>query len=75
MTRLFAKQALANITTVVPPLKLCLFCYFCLFVCATATWVGGGFIVGTAEAVYNPNMGLTWAVMPITATMCFIIGE
>ncbi|XP_054879401.1 high-affinity choline transporter 1-like isoform X3 [Poeciliopsis prolifica] len=40
----------------------------------TATWVGGGFIVGTAEAVYNPSMGLTWAVMPITATLCFIIG-
>ncbi|XP_003963885.1 high-affinity choline transporter 1-like isoform X1 [Takifugu rubripes] len=40
----------------------------------TATWVGGGFIVGTAEAVYNPSMGLTWAVMPITATMCFVIG-
>ncbi|KAG7238459.1 hypothetical protein INR49_030853 [Caranx melampygus] len=40
----------------------------------TATWVGGGFIVGTAEAVYNPSMGLIWAVMPITATMCFIIG-
>ncbi|XP_059215309.1 high-affinity choline transporter 1-like [Centropristis striata] len=40
----------------------------------TATWVGGGFIVGTAEAVYNPSMGLIWAVMPIAATMCFIIG-
>ncbi|XP_035461550.1 high-affinity choline transporter 1 isoform X1 [Scophthalmus maximus] len=40
----------------------------------TATWVGGGFIVGTAEAVYNPSMGLIWAVMPVTATMCFIIG-
>nr|XP_057920414.1 high-affinity choline transporter 1-like isoform X1 [Doryrhamphus excisus] len=40
----------------------------------TATWVGGGFIVGTAEAVYNPSMGLIWAVMPVTATMCFIFG-
>lgn len=40
----------------------------------TATWVGGGFIVGTAEAVYNPSMGLIWAVMPISATLCFIIG-
>ncbi|KAM3862839.1 high-affinity choline transporter 1-like [Diretmus argenteus] len=40
----------------------------------TATWVGGGFIVGTAEAVYNPAMGLIWAVMPVAATMCFIIG-
>ncbi|KAJ3610658.1 hypothetical protein NHX12_022750 [Muraenolepis orangiensis] len=41
----------------------------------TATWVGGGFIVGTAEAVYNPSMGLIWAVMPVTATLCFVIGE
>ncbi|KAM3605767.1 uncharacterized protein V6R79_004361 [Siganus canaliculatus] len=40
----------------------------------TATWVGGGFIVGTSEAVYNPSMGLIWAVMPIAATMCFVIG-
>lgn len=40
----------------------------------TATWVGGGFIVGTAEAVYNPSMGLIWAVMPISATLCFVIG-
>ncbi|XP_061913953.1 high-affinity choline transporter 1-like [Entelurus aequoreus] len=40
----------------------------------TATWVGGGFIVGTAEAVYNPSMGLLWAVMPVAATVCFIFG-
>ncbi|XP_076025538.1 high-affinity choline transporter 1-like [Genypterus blacodes] len=40
----------------------------------TATWVGGGFIVGTAEAVYNPSMGLIWAVMPVAATLCFIVG-
>ncbi|XP_061602156.1 high-affinity choline transporter 1-like [Cololabis saira] len=40
----------------------------------TATWVGGGFIVGTAEAVYNPSMGLIWAVMPVAATLCFVIG-
>lgn len=54
-------------------------CFWCsLFsvrLCVSATWVGGGFIVGTAEAVYNPSMGLTWAVMPITATMCFVIGK
>ncbi|XP_062245668.1 high-affinity choline transporter 1-like [Platichthys flesus] len=33
----------------------------------TATWVGGGFIVGTAEMVYTPSMGLTWAAMMLTA--------
>lgn len=31
--------------------------------------------MGTAEAVYNPSMGLIWAVMPITATLCFIVGK
>ncbi|CAB1447430.1 unnamed protein product [Pleuronectes platessa] len=33
----------------------------------TATWVGGGLIVGTAEMVYTPSMGLTWAAMMMTA--------
>ncbi|XP_028315528.1 high-affinity choline transporter 1-like [Gouania willdenowi] len=40
----------------------------------TATFVGGGFIVGLTEAVYTPTMGLTWAVMPVTAALSFIIG-
>ncbi|XP_022615660.1 high-affinity choline transporter 1-like isoform X2 [Seriola dumerili] len=40
----------------------------------TATFVGGGFIVGMTEAVYTPTMGLTWAVMPVTAAMSFIVG-
>ncbi|KAM8732576.1 high-affinity choline transporter 1-like isoform 1-T1 [Acanthopagrus schlegelii] len=40
----------------------------------TATFVGGGFIVGLAEAVYTPTMGLTWAVIPVTAATSFIIG-
>ncbi|KAG7238465.1 hypothetical protein INR49_030860 [Caranx melampygus] len=29
----------------------------------TATWVGGTFIIGTAETVYDPKLGLIWAVM------------
>ncbi|XP_070697701.1 high-affinity choline transporter 1-like [Pempheris klunzingeri] len=33
----------------------------------TATWVGGGFIVGTAEMVYTPSMGLTWAILMLMA--------
>ncbi|XP_034537139.1 high-affinity choline transporter 1-like [Notolabrus celidotus] len=33
----------------------------------TATWVGGGFIVGTAEMVYTPSMGLTLAVVMLVA--------
>ncbi|XP_070769551.1 high-affinity choline transporter 1-like [Enoplosus armatus] len=40
----------------------------------TATFVGGGFIVGLTEAVYTPTMGLTWAVMPVTAALSFIVG-
>uniref|UniRef100_A0A672Z0F8 High-affinity choline transporter 1-like n=1 Tax=Sphaeramia orbicularis TaxID=375764 RepID=A0A672Z0F8_9TELE len=40
----------------------------------TATFVGGGYIVGLTEAVYTPTMGLTWAVMPVTAALSFIIG-
>ncbi|KAM4751166.1 LOW QUALITY PROTEIN: high-affinity choline transporter 1-like [Anableps anableps] len=40
----------------------------------TATWVGGGFILGVAEAVYTPKMGLIWALMPIQYSVSFIIG-
>ncbi|XP_017287917.1 high-affinity choline transporter 1 [Kryptolebias marmoratus] len=40
----------------------------------TATWVGGGFILGVAEAVYTPHMGLIWALMPLQYSVSFIIG-
>ncbi|KAF0027903.1 hypothetical protein F2P81_020644 [Scophthalmus maximus] len=40
----------------------------------TATWVGGTFIIGTAETVYNPELGLIWAVMPLAATLAFTLG-
>uniref|UniRef100_A0A8C2YZL5 High-affinity choline transporter 1-like n=1 Tax=Cyclopterus lumpus TaxID=8103 RepID=A0A8C2YZL5_CYCLU len=40
----------------------------------TATYVGGGFILGLAELVYTPTMGLMWAVMPITDSLSFIVG-
>lgn len=33
----------------------------------TATWVGGGFIVGITEMVYTPSMGLTWTIIMIMA--------
>ncbi|XP_033934840.1 high-affinity choline transporter 1-like [Pseudochaenichthys georgianus] len=40
----------------------------------TATWVGGGIIVGTAEMVYLPSMGLTWAILMLLAySSTFII--
>ncbi|XP_076001435.1 high affinity choline transporter 1-like [Genypterus blacodes] len=40
----------------------------------TATWVGGGFLLGVAEAIYVPNMGLIWALMPLQYSVSFIIG-
>ncbi|XP_018516261.1 high-affinity choline transporter 1-like isoform X1 [Lates calcarifer] len=41
----------------------------------TATWVGGAFIVGTAEIVYIPSMGLTWVVMMLLAySSSFVLG-
>uniref|UniRef100_A0A672YJ27 Solute carrier family 5 member 7 n=1 Tax=Sphaeramia orbicularis TaxID=375764 RepID=A0A672YJ27_9TELE len=40
----------------------------------TATWVGGGFILGLAEAVYTPNRGLVWALMPLQYSFNFILG-
>ncbi|XP_040031084.2 high-affinity choline transporter 1 [Gasterosteus aculeatus] len=40
----------------------------------TATFLGGGFIMGLAEIVYTPTMGLTWAVMPASAALSFIVG-
>lgn len=40
----------------------------------TATWVGGGFILGSAEMVYDPTKGLVWAVAPLAFSMSLIIG-
>ncbi|KAJ4921067.1 hypothetical protein JOQ06_026038 [Pogonophryne albipinna] len=40
----------------------------------TATWVGGGYIMGSAEMVYNPTKGLVWAVAPLAFSMNLIIG-
>ncbi|XP_061915390.1 high affinity choline transporter 1-like [Entelurus aequoreus] len=41
----------------------------------TATWVGGGFIVGLAEMVYTPSLGVAWAaVMVLGYSASFILG-
>uniref|UniRef100_UPI0037E81AAD high-affinity choline transporter 1-like isoform X2 n=1 Tax=Semicossyphus pulcher TaxID=241346 RepID=UPI0037E81AAD len=41
----------------------------------TATWIGGAFIVGTAEMIYTPSMGLTQAgVMTIAYSTSYVIG-
>ncbi|KAM9707851.1 high-affinity choline transporter 1-like [Menidia menidia] len=41
----------------------------------TATWVGGGSIVGMAEMMYTPSMGLTWTLVLLAAySSSFILG-
>lgn len=40
-----------------------------------ATWVGGGFILSVAEMVYNPELGLIWALMPVQYSLSFVIGK
>jgi high affinity choline transporter 7 len=40
----------------------------------TATWVGGGYINGTAEAVYDPQQGFFWAQAPWGYALSLILG-
>ena len=40
-----------------------------------ATWVGGAFIIGVAETVYDPTKGLVWALIPLQMSVSFIIGK
>ncbi|XP_028324750.1 high affinity choline transporter 1-like [Gouania willdenowi] len=40
----------------------------------TATCVGGGFILGVAESVYDPSKGLVWALIPVQTAISFTIG-
>ncbi|KAJ0012462.1 hypothetical protein NQD34_016796, partial [Periophthalmus magnuspinnatus] len=40
----------------------------------TATWVGGGYILGTAGLVYDPKKGLLWAVGPLAFSLNMLIG-
>ena len=39
----------------------------------TATWVGGGYINGTAEAIYGNGSGLIWAQVSTVflVTLCY----
>ncbi|XP_019720979.1 high affinity choline transporter 1-like [Hippocampus comes] len=37
-----------------------------------ATWIGGGYILGTAEAVYSPTRGLAWAFGPLAYFLNFL---
>ncbi|XP_055072224.2 high-affinity choline transporter 1 [Misgurnus anguillicaudatus] len=40
----------------------------------TATWVGGGYINGTAECVYLPGSGLAWAQAPFGYALSLVVG-
>ena len=40
----------------------------------SATWLGGGYINGTAESVYNSDYGLVWTQAPWGYAMSLIIG-
>ena len=40
-----------------------------------ATWVGGGYINGTAEVLYDTAQGLVWAQAPWGYALSLLIGE
>lgn len=40
----------------------------------SATWVGGGYINGTAESTYNPDYGLIWVQAPWGYAISLILG-
>ncbi|KAK2180844.1 hypothetical protein NP493_423g02008 [Ridgeia piscesae] len=40
----------------------------------TATWVGGGYINGTAESVFTEGMGLVWTQAPIGYAISLCLG-
>ncbi|XP_054654836.1 high affinity choline transporter 1-like [Dunckerocampus dactyliophorus] len=65
-------------TTTFLEMSLLVSCHISLIVgifTMTATWVGGGFIVGLAEMVYTPSMGVSWAATVILGySASFIIG-
>lgn len=46
-----------------------------IFSAFLATWVGGGYIMGTAEAVNSPSQGLIWAMGTFAYMFTFILGK
>ena len=47
------------------------FVFFCCFV---ATWVGGGYINGTAERIFKPHYGMVWTQAPIGYSLSLVLG-
>ena len=39
-----------------------------------ATWIGGGYVNGTAEAVYDPGRGLVWCQAPWCYALSLVVG-
>lgn len=48
---------------------------FAIFCPIPATWVGGGYINGTAEYVYLPDYGLAWAQAPFGYALSLVVGK
>ena len=44
------------------------------FLTLAATWIGGGYINGTAEAVYAPQLGLVWCQAPWCYALSLVLG-
>ncbi len=40
----------------------------------TATWVGGGYINGTAEAIFDPKQGIVWTQAPWGYALSMVLG-
>lgn len=72
MTGVFMGPALLssqNQSRTIGPLLIKLFCPL------PATWVGGGYINGTAEYVYLPDYGLAWAQAPFGYALSLVVGR
>lgn len=52
-----------------------LLCVYDIGFFSIATWVGGGYINGTAEVVYDTAQGLVWAQAPWGYALSLLIGE
>ncbi|XP_018652611.1 putative high-affinity choline transporter [Schistosoma mansoni] len=51
-------------------MMICLYDYGIIL----ATWVGGGYINGTAENTYNPTQGLVWCQAPVGYALSLVVG-
>ena len=54
---------------------LCLLILQTRYFVSTATWVGGGYINGTAEVLFDKDQGLVWAQAPWGYALSLGLGE